>query len=274
MKQTYYRTGQFARKAAVTERTLRFYDRIGLLPPSAYSESGYRLYSEEDFSRLQQILGLKYLGFSLEEIQRCLQTGPRELKDALAAQKAMLLERKTHLEKIILTIEETEARLDSDGQNWDGIVQIMEAIQMNEKKDWIEKYFSAEQQEKMAEISAAAYSEEDRAKLVEWGRNWTEVDQREADRKWGELYAGVRELTGRGADPGGPEAQALASRWMALVAEFTRGDPGITAGLKKFWQQMRALPEERAPIPRAFDNEQEAWWSQVQAIYQQRQNQT
>ena len=57
MKNVYYRTGEFARKASVSVRTLRYYDRLGLLSPSTYSEAGYRLYTDQDFPRLQQILG-------------------------------------------------------------------------------------------------------------------------------------------------------------------------------------------------------------------------
>ena len=64
----YYTSGEFARKANVTIRTLRFYDKQGILKPNKISSSGYRLYTDEDFGRLQKILSLKYLGFSLEEI--------------------------------------------------------------------------------------------------------------------------------------------------------------------------------------------------------------
>ena len=69
MKGVIYTTGEFARKAGVSVRTIRYYDKQGILKPSHMSESGYRLYTDEDFARLQRILSLKYLGFSLEEIQ-------------------------------------------------------------------------------------------------------------------------------------------------------------------------------------------------------------
>ena len=64
----YYTTGEFARMAHVTIRTIRYYDKKGLLKPSFINESGYRMYSDEDFLKLQKILSLKYLGFSLNEI--------------------------------------------------------------------------------------------------------------------------------------------------------------------------------------------------------------
>lgn len=270
MKRT-YSIGQFAKKAYVSVRTLRYYDQVGLLSPSHYSEAGYRLYTDEDFPRLQQILGLKYLGFSLEEIRQCLQIGPRAFREALAVQKAMLQERKAHLEAIIRTIEGTESRLAESAEDWEPVIQIMEVIRMQERKEWIHKYFSDEQARKLEEISAASYTTEDRQKLDEWGQNWSEEDQREADRKWGELYAEVRRLANDGQDPAGPEAQALAARQAALVGEFTRGDPGITAGLQKLWQKMGELPAGEAPLPRMLSPEQEAFWNRAMAIYQEQQ---
>ena len=270
MERSYYQTGQFARKAAVSPRTLRYYDQVGLLSPSHYSESGYRLYTDEDYLRLQQILGLKYLGFSLEEIQHFLQNGPRQFKRSLAVQKAMLEERKQHLERIIQTIEETEARLAQGVQDWESVAQIIEVIQMEEKKEWINKYFDAETQQKMEELRNAAYTDEDRAKLAEWGKGWSEADQQEADRKWAELFAEAKRLADAGTDPSGPEAQDLAGRWMALVGEFTRGDPGISAGLQKFWQQMDQLPAEQRPVPKVLDDHQQAFVDQALAIYNQK----
>ena len=88
MDQLFYHTGEFADKAEVSERTLRYYDKVGLLSPSQYTEAGYRLYTDEDLLNLQQILALKFLGFSLEEIKICLQTGPRQLREILTQQKA------------------------------------------------------------------------------------------------------------------------------------------------------------------------------------------
>ena len=60
----YYTTGEFARMAHVTIRTIRYYDKQNILKPSYVTEAGARFYTDEDFARLQQILLLKYLGFS------------------------------------------------------------------------------------------------------------------------------------------------------------------------------------------------------------------
>lgn len=65
MKNIKYKIGDVARKTGITIRTLRYYNEIGLLDPAKRSRSGYRLYSVEELKRLQKILSLQQLGFSL-----------------------------------------------------------------------------------------------------------------------------------------------------------------------------------------------------------------
>ena len=71
--QSSWKVGELASLTGLTVRTLHHYDEIGILKTSEYSSSGHRLYLEEDIIRLQQILPLKQLGISLEEIKDCLQ---------------------------------------------------------------------------------------------------------------------------------------------------------------------------------------------------------
>lgn len=68
-KNGYYSSGEFARMAHVTLRTIRYYDKQNILTPSFVTDAGARFYTDEDLARLQQILLLKYLGFSLEDIK-------------------------------------------------------------------------------------------------------------------------------------------------------------------------------------------------------------
>jgi DNA-binding transcriptional MerR regulator len=66
----YYRIDQVAARTALTKRTLRYYEEIGLLPPPTRTEGGYRLYSEQDIQHLELIKRLRdLLGFSLAEIR-------------------------------------------------------------------------------------------------------------------------------------------------------------------------------------------------------------
>jgi DNA-binding transcriptional MerR regulator len=266
-----FRIGQFARRAHVSERTLRYYDQVGLLAPSLTSPAGYRLYTEADYPRLQQILGLKYLGFSLEEIRACLQHGPQGFRQALAVQKAMMQERQAHLARIIRAIEETEARLTELPPDWGPILHTIEVMQMTEKKDWINKYFNAEQQAELGKLSEASYSEADRAKISQWGASWTEEDQQRADEQWSALYTEARQLADGGAAPDSPEAQAFAGRWMDMIGAFTHGDPGVAQGLEKFWENVEQLQTEQPLFPKVLTDDQQRFVDQALAIYQARQ---
>jgi DNA-binding transcriptional MerR regulator len=55
-------------------RTLQYYDKIGLLKPAAYTDSGYRLYGESELETLQEIMLFRELDFPLKDIRRILQS--------------------------------------------------------------------------------------------------------------------------------------------------------------------------------------------------------
>lgn len=92
----------------------------------------------------------------------------------------------------------------------------------------------------------------------------------EVSRRWDALFQEAKSLADAGRDPGGDEAQALAARWMALVNEFTHGDASITAGLKRFWEQYAALPDEERPMPKALNDSQQAFVDRALALYNSR----
>jgi len=85
----------------VSVRTLQYYDRIGLLKPIAYTESGYRLYDDTALERLQQILLFKELEFSLKEISRIIDAPDFDRNKALEQQIQLLTMKKEHLENLI-----------------------------------------------------------------------------------------------------------------------------------------------------------------------------
>ncbi len=269
MDQRFYHTGQFAHKASVSIRTLRYYDKEGLLSPSQYTESGYRLYTNEDLVNLQQILALKFLGFSLEEIKALLRTAPQRLQDVLAQQKAMMREKRAQLDSIIQAIDETQQLLQADQGNWESIVRVIQVIQMEQNKDWVNKYFTPKQRKQMEELSRKSYTEEDRQRLAEWGKGWSEEDQRIADQQWSAVYTGLKRLVVEGKDPAGPEAQALARQYSDLVAQFTHGDADIEAGLKKWWQHFDELPAQEKPMQAPYGKEEAEFLGQAVKIYRQ-----
>ncbi|HEY0070456.1 MAG TPA: MerR family transcriptional regulator [Chloroflexia bacterium] len=272
MDRRLYRTGQFASKASVSIRTLRYYDKEGLLAPSEYSESGYRLYTDADLVSLQQILALKFLGFSLDEIKALLRPTPRSLQDVLAQQKAMMYAKRAQLDGIIEAIDETEKLLATGECDWDSLIRVIQAIQMVQNGDWVKKYFTPEQLAEMQDLSGRSYSEEAKQRLAERQAamgEWTEADQERASAQWAAVGADVARLSAAGTDPASPEAQDLAKRFNELIDGFTGGDPEIGRGLNSWWKNYDALPNERKPFQSPYTAEGQAWLDKVLEAYRQ-----
>ena len=88
-----YATGEIAKLAGVSVRTVQFYDRKGILPPSQLSEGGRRLYSQEDLGKLQRICLWKTMGLSLEAIKGILESqNADKVLELLLEQQAKALE--------------------------------------------------------------------------------------------------------------------------------------------------------------------------------------
>ena len=83
-----FQAREFAELTGVTVRTLHHYDRLGLLKPSRYTGAGYRLYGEGDLVRLEQIVALKFIGFSLKEIKDLLKRDSIDMSVALRRQRS------------------------------------------------------------------------------------------------------------------------------------------------------------------------------------------
>ncbi len=136
--------GEFSEKAGVTLRTLRYYDKIGLFTPSHHNELGHRLYSKQDFGRLQKILTLKFIGLSLEDISNIIKydINDQDLKKSLEIQKEIMEEKIHHMHMVAKAIDEAVHMLDNNNiLNWDKFVNIINVINIDKK--WIEQYENA-----------------------------------------------------------------------------------------------------------------------------------
>ena len=133
----YYKTGQFAKLANVSERTIRYYDKIGLLKPSFVMENGYRQYSDLDLLKLQKILSLKHLGFSIEEIFPMVMDNTN-LKESFDLQIDLIEDKISHLQSLKDALKRASQTPDL---SWNMILSLVQLS--NEETNIIEQYKNA-----------------------------------------------------------------------------------------------------------------------------------
>lgn len=134
-KEGYYSSGEFAKKANVSVRTIRYYDQQKILKPSLLTDEGVRFYTDSDFTRLQQVLLLKYIGFSLDDI-RNMTIGDSDyhvLKNSLGLQKRMIQDKIAQMQLVCKAIEETEASINAGkGIDWSNMLDIIHLTTMED----------------------------------------------------------------------------------------------------------------------------------------------
>jgi DNA-binding transcriptional MerR regulator len=243
-----YRAREFARRSGVTVRTLHHYDRLGLLKPSRYTQAGYRLYSEPDLARLQQIVTLKFIGLSLKQIKEILNQKSFDLATALRTQRKIIAEKRQHLDLAIQAIEKAEeVMVPGREPDWEIFKNIIEVINMERNMEWTRKYYSEEAREEIAKRAATISPE-----VIE-----------QSQRDWTALIKEVEGAVAAGEDPAGEKAQELAARWATLVRGFTGGNSEIQTGLNKMYADKANWPDS---MPQFFSDEVQAYICEAMAI--------
>lgn len=212
-----YRVGEVAELTGVSVRTLHHYDRIGLLKPTSYSAGGHRLYAESDLLQLQQILTLRYLGFSLARIGELLERPDFDLLASLGAQRRALRDRVVEFNAIEVAISALITnRLSNDEWDCTLVNRLSQSVQgqLSEKGQNIERYYTPEQMARFAELREKLPEDEIRA--VEEG--------------WAGLMAEVHASSD--LDPASPQAQDLVRRWDEMLERTRRGYEGY----EDLWQ--------------------------------------
>ena len=226
---------EFAALAGVTAKALRHYDRLGLLKPQRTS-SGYRLYSERDLERLQQIVALKFLGLPLKQIKRQLEQKMPPLSHALRAQRAVLEEKRRLLDHAISSIQDVQDAIAS-GEPADTAIlkRLIEVIEMQSHLETMKQY----------------YSDEAWAKLKKLRRQNRNKRQSGISESWRRLFREAESLYGE--DPASKKAQDFGARWVRLFESTTGGDPGVLAGMQKAWADRSNWPPEMRQLAPEFD---------------------
>jgi DNA-binding transcriptional MerR regulator len=195
-----YTVGELAKMAGVSARTLRYYDRAGLLKPSSVTEAGYRLYGDEAIGELTQILFFRELDFSIEEILRVRSRPDYDAREALARQKALLEMRRDRLERLIALA----------GRAIEGeVIMELNDFDMSEIEEAKAKYADEARQRwgdtdayKQSTAKAATYGKDD------WARISKETNG---------VFEGFAKLAQVGAAPDSPEAAALVRKWQDVI---------------------------------------------------------
>jgi DNA-binding transcriptional MerR regulator len=163
-----YTIGEFAKKANVTIRALRYYEEVGLLQPSGVTEGKHRLYSDEDFIQLQQILMLKHLGFPLKKIKEMLEK--KDWEQSLQTQIKLVnleIDRLTKISqglKSILRVLQTEKRV-----NWEVLLKLFSYAKRDPKErlQFIEQNLSEQEAELLKTLPKMEDDSPENLRLIE-----------------------------------------------------------------------------------------------------------
>lgn len=216
------KVGDVARRAGISVRTLHHYEEIGLLQPGRRTGSGHRIYGAEELLRLQQILSLRRLGLSLEQIRELLARPDGSPLEVLERHLAVLQEQEE-------TVRALRARMTGvarllrrgDEISVDGLLELLDLMRA------VESYFTDEQRGELQE----------RARVVGAERI------RDVEAEWPRLIAAARAEMDRGTDPASETVRALAARWDALVREFTGGNPGLERSVATMYREQPRVAE-------------------------------
>jgi MerR family transcriptional regulator, thiopeptide resistance regulator len=225
------KVGDLAKQTGVSVRTLHYYDEIGLLSPSHRTGTGYRLYGEADIIRLQQIVSLRQIGFSLDEIRECLGKSNFSFVYVMQLHIERVREQIALFQKLLNRLESIAQTVNSvEPVSVEVLIQTIEAICM------LEKYYTPEQLETLKQRRELLGEEQ--------------IHQGQAD--WQNLIEQIRAEMEKGTDPASEPVKALARRSLELIQLFTGGDPGIEQSLNRMYQQQKPEIASRGAIDAAM----------------------
>lgn len=210
------KVGALARETGLTVRALHHYEEVGLLVPAERTTAGHRLYGVHEVRRLHQIVSLRQLGLSLDEIREALDRPGQTLESVLELQVRRLRERIAHEETLCQRLEEMLARLRRDERDV-GLGELARSVGETLR---MERYFTAEQ---LASL-------EERAR--EMGSEALDAGQA----SWAELFEEFARAMKRGMPVDHPEVEAMAARARGLVQAFTGGDPALADSVRRLYR--------------------------------------
>jgi DNA-binding transcriptional MerR regulator len=164
---TAYRTiGQVAALTGLSVRALHHYDAIDLVCPSHRSGAGYRLYTDDDLRRLQQVLLLRELGFGLDAVRDLIDAPADRKRKALLAQRTALEQQRRHADAVLRAVDATLQSLETDtSMNTQHLFDGYEQFQNGEYTREAQQRWSDTDAWKISRQRTGGYSKEDWARI-------------------------------------------------------------------------------------------------------------
>ncbi|MCO4852783.1 MerR family transcriptional regulator [Bacillus vallismortis] len=202
-----YQVKQVADIAGVSIRALHHYDNIQLLNPSAITDAGYRLYSDADLERLQQILFFKEIGFRLDDIKELLDHPNFDRKEALQSQKDILIKKKQRMEEMIQTIDRTLQSMEGGEQM--SKRDLFAGLSMEDIEEHQQTYA-----DEVRKLYGRAIAEETEKRTS----TYSEVDWRTIMAEFDSIYRRIAARMEHG--PGDAEVQAAVGAFRAHICHY------------------------------------------------------
>ena len=185
--------------SGLSVRALHHYDEIGLLTPQTRTQAGYRLYSESDLERLQQILLFRELEFPLKDIRRIMDSPSFDRTRALQQQLELLTLKREHIDNLIDLTRKLMGK-EAKTMSFDAFdTTALDDYAVQAKKSWGNTPQWAEFEEKSA------------------GRD--RKDEAAMGKQLMELFVPFASMAAEGADPGCDEAKAQAAAVQSFITQ-------------------------------------------------------
>lgn len=211
----HWKVGELAALTGLTIRTLRYYDQIQLFSPSQYTESGHRLYTKSDLAVLQQVLSLKQIGLSLDDIHTVMKNRDKSsATEIMEIQIARITEDIQVQQNLLYELEGVLKAIHSKGIiSVEELTKLLRAMKVNR-----EKYFTKEQLDQIK----GHYEGMDPKAL------------KQQEKKFNSLLTKIRRHMEQGTPTTDNDVQELASKWNNMMDWAAGGDPEIHKAAEKF----------------------------------------
>lgn len=218
-----YTIGGLSKNTGVTVRTLDYYDEIGLVKPSSKTSGGHRLYNENDVMRLERVLALKFMGFSLEQIKDSLENSTSNWQVSIQQQVELVKREQERLKMLEQALLNISYSIELEGEvNWSVIFSTIQLFQQEPEEafEQYKDYLSEGEMRRIMDMNAANMSEIDIKawlKVINEIKNNLDLDPAsEKARKLVENWANQAD------DMFGNDEQLLGDMWEALQ-DFKEG---------------------------------------------------